>query len=148
MLQFKELPEKEKYFDRPGSYAILPVEDKIVLVKIIGWGKYFLPGGGIDKGEDAIPALKREIEEETGYQVTVGNKFCEAAEYVYSPIYESWVNKIGQFYTAEITGQNTALIVEEDHEIVFMSKEDAMENLYMESHQWAVRQWINNNNNE
>lgn len=33
-------------------------------------GKWELPGGGLDHGEDPIPGLKREIHEETGLEVT------------------------------------------------------------------------------
>jgi 8-oxo-dGTP diphosphatase len=35
-------------------------------------GRWFLPGGGIDHGEDPVTALEREFGEETGLQVRVG----------------------------------------------------------------------------
>ncbi len=39
---------------------------KILLVKNISYSKFHLPGGGIEKGEDELTALHREIEEELG----------------------------------------------------------------------------------
>ena len=35
-------------------------------------GRWFLPGGGLDHGEDPVTALRREYEEETGLRVEVG----------------------------------------------------------------------------
>lgn len=39
-------------------------------------GIYELPGGHVDFGEDLIPALKREIQEEFGMTITVGEPFA------------------------------------------------------------------------
>ncbi len=36
-------------------------------------GRWFLPGGGIDHGEEPVAALCREYEEETGLHVEVGD---------------------------------------------------------------------------
>ena len=44
---------------------------------------YKLPGGGIDEGEDAITALRREIREETGYEITDIKELGEVVEYRY-----------------------------------------------------------------
>ena len=35
-------------------------------------GRWFLPGGGVQHGEDPVDSLRREIEEESGLTVTVG----------------------------------------------------------------------------
>ena len=49
---------------RPSAYGVVIHDGKILLVNVDG--KYHLPGGGIDLGEDPKEALLREIKEETG----------------------------------------------------------------------------------
>lgn len=147
MLQFKELPEGAKCIDRPGSYGIITLATELVLVRIKGWGQYFLPGGGIDKGEHPEQALEREVIEETGYKVTDLEKIGEAAEYIFSPVAGAYINKLGIFYSARITDHDHTLIVEEDHEIVYLSDKDAIEVLHLDSHKWAVQQWIRKTKN-
>lgn len=116
-------------------------------MRIRGWGEYFLPGGGIDEGEHPEQALKREVIEETGYKVTDLEKIGEAAEYIFSPVAGTYINKLGMFYSARITDQDHTLIVEEDHEIVFLSDKEAIEVLHLDSHKWAVQQWIKKTKN-
>jgi 8-oxo-dGTP diphosphatase len=146
MLQFNELPEGEPYIDRPGSYVIMTREAKLVVVRIIGWGECFLPGGGIDKGEQPVEALIREVREETGYFITGMEKICEAAEYIYSPTAGAYLNKQGLYYSAEIIDQDTSFIIEEDHEVLYLPVDKALETLYLDSQKWAVQQWMNNKN--
>jgi len=45
-------------------------EDKVAVMHFTKTGSYKLPGGGIDDGEETVAALRREIFEETGYEVT------------------------------------------------------------------------------
>lgn len=52
---------------RPSAYGIVIREQKILLVKENG--KFHLPGGGVDLGEDPIDAVVRELKEETGVAV-------------------------------------------------------------------------------
>ncbi|MFV3420361.1 NUDIX domain-containing protein, partial [Mycobacterium tuberculosis] len=39
-------------------------------------GQFELPGGKIEEGEDAVAALKREIAEELGARLRVGERVC------------------------------------------------------------------------
>ena len=52
-----------------SSKIILKPEDKIALVYAKNLGYYKFPGGGINKGEDNITALVREVQEETGLEL-------------------------------------------------------------------------------
>lgn len=61
----------EKLFFRPSVYGVIIKADKILLVH--QWDGYDFPGGGIDLGEDLSEALVREVREETGLDVHVGD---------------------------------------------------------------------------
>ena len=61
---------------RVGVYGICEQQDRVLLVRAAQYltvaGMWFLPGGGIDHGEDPVTALRREFDEETGLEVRVG----------------------------------------------------------------------------
>ena len=61
---------------RPGGGAGAETGGRILLVRAASYltvaGHWFLPGGGIDHGEDPPTALVREFAEETGLQVGIG----------------------------------------------------------------------------
>jgi len=54
---------------RPSAYGIVIDDAKILLIKENG--KYHLPGGGLELGEDPRETVIREVEEESG--IVVGN---------------------------------------------------------------------------
>ncbi|MEX2540800.1 MAG: NUDIX hydrolase [Trueperaceae bacterium] len=58
---------------RIGAYGVIVRGDEILLAHWSGHGRFnwTLPGGGLEAGEDAITAAKREILEETGYRVSL-----------------------------------------------------------------------------
>lgn len=63
-----------EYLGHPGAAAVLPFLDRrnIVLVRQyrypINKYTYEIPAGKLDKGESPLQCVKRELEEETGYQ--------------------------------------------------------------------------------
>src|ERR1041384_5374350 len=58
---------------RIAAYAICIDDGKILLARWVGPDEalWTLPGGGIDHGEDPLDAAIREVEEETGYIITI-----------------------------------------------------------------------------
>lgn len=51
---------------RVAVKALITQDSKVLLVKEIPEGWWGVPGGGVDYGEQLVPALKRELGEELG----------------------------------------------------------------------------------
>jgi ADP-ribose pyrophosphatase YjhB (NUDIX family) len=51
---------------RVAVYAVVVVARRILLTRLAGDGRWTLPGGGIEFGEQPVVALRREVMEETG----------------------------------------------------------------------------------
>jgi 8-oxo-dGTP diphosphatase len=66
----------ERYWGNsvPGAQAVLERDGKVLLGRRAndpGAGRWDLPGGFIDEGENALAALRRELREETGLEIAV-----------------------------------------------------------------------------
>ncbi len=61
---------------RVAVYGICEDGDRVLLVRaaphLTVAGQWFLPGGGLDHGEDPVDGLRREFLEETGLAITPG----------------------------------------------------------------------------
>jgi 8-oxo-dGTP diphosphatase len=59
---------------RVGAYAVIERDSAVLLARWIGSDppRWTLPGGGLDHGEDPRDGAVREVEEETGYRVSLG----------------------------------------------------------------------------
>ena len=62
--------------------------------------EYQLPGGGIDKGEQPIAALHREVMEETGYHIAEARRLGAFRRFTYMPEYDLWAEKMCTIYVA------------------------------------------------
>ena len=71
-----------EYIRHPGAVVILPLfeDGRVLLERQFRYpnDRVFieLPAGKIDAGEDALPAAKRELEEETGYTASRWDFVC------------------------------------------------------------------------
>jgi 8-oxo-dGTP diphosphatase len=89
------------YTRRPGVYAILWDGQAILTThQADPVPEYQLPGGGIDKGEQPIAALHREVMEETGWHISGVRRFGAFRRFTYMPEYDLWAEKICTVYIA------------------------------------------------
>ena len=93
-----------RYTHRPGAYAVLIRRGQVLLThQDAPVPEFQLPGGGIDRGEQVLPALHREILEETGWHVSGLRRLTAVRRFVYMPEYSIWAEKICTVYIARPT---------------------------------------------
>jgi 8-oxo-dGTP diphosphatase len=91
----------QSYTRRPGVYAVLLQGGHILAThQAAPVPEFQLPGGGIDRGEHPIPALHREVYEETGWKVAVTRHIGAFRRFTYMPEYDLWAEKLCHVYLA------------------------------------------------
>ncbi len=134
------LPELEGREDsarpRPGAYAVaIDADGRVLLVRALqGW---FLPGGGVEAGEEFRDALVREVREETGYAATALDEIGRANQLVWSLAGDEVVNKLGRFFRVRTNGPPGPR-EEADHEPHWVDGQAAIAQLTEQAQAWAV----------
>lgn len=91
----------QRYTPRPGVYAILLQGDHILAThQAQPIPEFQLPGGGIDRGEHPVPALHREVYEETGWRIAITRRLGAFRRFTYMPEYDLWAEKLCSVYLA------------------------------------------------
>ncbi|MFT4014606.1 MAG: NUDIX hydrolase [Paracoccus sp. (in: a-proteobacteria)] len=99
--RFGPPPGHRPYRLRPGAYAILPRDGRLLLTfQESPVPEFQLPGGGIDPGESALAALHREVAEETGWRIGGARRIGAYRRYCYMPEYGFWAEKLCQIWLA------------------------------------------------
>jgi len=131
----------QKYIMRPGAYAVLPRNGQLLLTcQTSPEPEIQLPGGGIDPGESPLRALHREVFEETGWHIARPRKLGAFRRFTYMPEYDLWAEKLCHIYTAWPTMQISPP-PEPEHEVVWVSPQDAVETLYNDGDRMFVSQF-------
>lgn len=93
-----------RYAPRPGAYVILQRgQDLLLTIQDGACPELQLPGGGIDSGEHVLPALYREVMEETGWAMAAPRRLGAFRRFVFMPEYDRWAEKICAIYHARPT---------------------------------------------
>ena len=83
----KYINNREKniqYKKRPGSYAIIIRKDDNKIGIVTNGNDNFQLGGGIEKNETELEALKRELIEESGYTITNIQEFDSVGSFIFA----------------------------------------------------------------
>lgn len=97
--QFGEPTPGADTAERPGSYAIVIDEDRVLVVD--DGRRLYLPGGGALADETPIDTLRRELREETGYELSDATLFQEARQWVTDETGTS-INKHCSFFVVDL----------------------------------------------
>ena len=93
-----------RYRLRPGVYALLVRDGQVLLThQAQPVPEFQLPGGGIDPGEPVVPALHREVIEETGWRIATPRRIGAFRRFTYMPEYDLWAEKLCHIYMARPT---------------------------------------------
>lgn len=93
-----------RYRARPGAYVILLRGADMLVTEQDGTPPELqLPGGGIDPGESVLPALHREVYEETGYRMALRRKLGTYRRFTFMPEYNLWAEKVCHIYLGRPT---------------------------------------------
>ena len=111
---------------RPGAYAILPRGNRVLLT--VQWDDrpdIQLPGGGIDPGESVLPALHREVREETGWRIAMPRRIGAFRRFSFMPEYDLWAEKLCHVYVARpVRAQGGP--TEPHHEALWLTIDEAV----------------------
>ncbi len=119
----------ETYSDPPervrvAGRGIVVRDGKILLSHELNTGVYMTPGGGIEDGETLAECCRREVREESGYEVNPLFQFLKINEYSFETKY------VSNYFVCEITGEGeqTLTDIEVEHGIVpeWVTLEDAL----------------------
>lgn len=110
---------------RPSARGIIVDGNKILLIHELCDGTYMSPGGGVEDGETLAECCKREMLEETGCIVDVGEHYLRVNEYFEDTLY------IGNYFICKITGKGEKSLtqIENEHKAVaeWVSLDNALE---------------------
>lgn len=116
-----------RYRLRPGAYALLVRDGRLLLTRQSEPEPEFqLPGGGIDRGETGLRALRREVFEETGWTIGAARRLGAYRRFAFMPDYGFFAEKLCHVWIARPVLRRSAP-TEPHHSACWASPAAAME---------------------
>lgn len=130
-----------EYKKRNGAYAIIKrKEDNKIAIATNGFDLFYF-GGGIEKGESKLKALKREIIEESGYTIRNIELFDEIGSYFYSKTH-GYIDVVASVYIVEFDKKYMEK-VEKDHSILWIDPEEYIGKMYTKWQNFILKEYNN-----
>ena len=129
-----------KYKPRPGAYAIIIGENEKKVGIVTDGDGFFYLGGGIEKGETELEALKRELIEESGYSIKNIKEFKTVGEYLYAEN-KGYLEVIANVYIAEFD-KKVAEPIEKDHTVLWVEPEEYASKMFREWQRYIMESFI------
>jgi 8-oxo-dGTP pyrophosphatase MutT (NUDIX family) len=130
---------------RTCTYAVVPRDphrrdegERFVAI-IRSHDNVMLPGGGLDDGEEHAAALRREVAEECALDVSVHQGLGDAIQIVGGRDHSPAIEKRSRFFSVHVRG---AIERRPDHEVIWMTPDQALNHVTNDSHRWALRRWV------
>ncbi len=144
--RFGKRDEGQTYRERPGAYGVGFDERGRIGVVFNGSGNGFLPGGGIDPQKSPEQALRREVIEECGFEISLQGKIGEALEYFQSIFSDKFFKTHGHYYEIRFE-KFVGGVIEDDHQLVWLNPAEAVQKLHRDAQAWIVKQAFQNPHN-
>ena len=128
---FGEKQSGVDYVVRHGAYAVIFDRERRVAA-ICSRSTHFLPGGGCDPDETPHATLAREVREECGVEIEIGEYLGEAIDYLYSASEKTHFEKHGCFYVGSFESPPTS------SDLVWLSTSGFAPFFRQRGHVWAV----------
>jgi len=132
--------ENIEYIKRPGAYAIILNSNNDKVGIVTAKNDYFYLGGGIEKGETKLDALRRELIEEAGYSIKNIREFEEVGSFVYSAD-KGYYEVIANVYLAEFD-KKIAEPIEKDHKVLWVKPEEYADKMVHEWQRYIMKKFI------
>lgn len=124
-----------EYYERPGAYIIPVCGNKVAFVR--HKNAYALIGGGKEPGESNEECLIREVMEETGYSVKIGECFATAEQYKPDQTDIGYFHPFQFYYTGELIDPVCERL-EKDHFLEWIDINEASGRLFLEMQEFAL----------
>lgn len=141
MIRIGEKIEGKKYTKRPGSYVIIERKEDEKIAIVTEGKTYFFLGGGIEKEETEMEALKREVIEEAGYSMKNIKYFDKVTAWADGGK-RGPLDVTATFYIANFD-EKIVEPIEKDHRVLWINPKDYKDKLFHEYQRYILDKYIN-----